>query len=196
MKNKIIDLTPLLDVVLIMVFALLITVANNEEESRVKANELEGQVKSLAEENQTIINENNQLALENDQLKYLEEIREELEDATKLEYLSQYFFFIDIHVDVENNHEIIINDTKTNIYVSFDQLSDVEVKKQKEEQLSTYLIKLVESEGNMNHVLISVNDYGYVQRVSFNFIKNVSSSIKNDFDFSVYVNENLYYKGE
>lgn len=157
--NSIVDLTPLLDVVFILLFALLMSLSTEKNASDQKVDELasvldmtETQLKEVQSENDQMNGTIQQIKeqqmslnssfvdwftkeqevealLSNPQTQNLFDLSKTSESLFKMDFLANQFFFIDVKVDAANAYKVIINGTTTNIQLNGALFNDEEGKK-------------------------------------------------------------------
>lgn len=146
--NSIVDLTPLLDVVFILLFALLMSLSTEKNASDQKVNELSTVVESTAVQLEDMRSKNEQMAeavykvkeqqmalnssfvdwftkeidpevlLDNPQTETIFDLDKTSESLYKMDFIANQFFFIDVKVDSRDIHTVYINNETTNIQLS------------------------------------------------------------------------------
>ncbi|GKX28037.1 hypothetical protein SH1V18_05170 [Vallitalea longa] len=221
-QKTFLDLTPLLDVVLILLFAFMLNVnaTNSEKDSELNGEQqINSELQSTIEEKDEQIAklENNIIELKNkvdnlskdmDEISFdianeretlmtvsnnmaewftnnkhtLEELADSedigkladddsiLEQIHKYETISKKYFFIDIKLK-SNKNKFFINGKDTNTYIALEEMTSVESKENKKEQIKDIIEKIIDDrEGGYTFILITLSEEDHVYRYAFNLV--------------------------
>ena len=194
-REKLIDLTPLLDILMIILFAVLMNVQAEKSVSEETAKEQAQVIEELSKTNRDLVRE--QEALEGELTKITtflsewvemednafrvtqpEELREEL---IKYETIRDKIFFVDVALQTKSN-KLFINDKTAYIYIPYSQVSD----KAKRETLKGRIQDLIEEElplggGEKSFYVISLKDDGEVYRYAYQVVWEVIKDIEDKY---------------
>lgn len=194
-REKLIDLTPLLDILMIILFAVLMNVQAEKSVSEETAKEQAQVIEELSKTNRGLVRE--QEALEGERTKittFLSEWVEIEDDAVrvtqpeglreeliKYETIRDKILFVDVALQTKEN-KLFINDKTAYIYIPYSQVSD----KAKRETLKGRIQDLIEEElslggGDKNFYVISLKDDGEVYRYAYQVVWEVIKDIENKY---------------
>ncbi|QUI21925.1 hypothetical protein HZI73_06235 [Vallitalea pronyensis] len=100
------------------------------------------------------------------------------EQLYKYDTLSKRYFFVDITLQTSNN-QLSINDERTGIYITFDDVSNDDRKHLKMEQIKESIEKVLENrEGGYTFVLMTLSEEGNVYRYAYNLVWDAIKEIE------------------
>ena len=201
-KNKLIDMTPLLDVILILLFAFLMSVQFEAEEYQEQSKNLEKEMEKVKEEallTESQLQENiSELKKQQDltnraiaQFLMQGEMSEELqmssfegllneETASKsllqMDLLSKQYFFLEVRIDTMDRHQVYINDEATQIYLSADKRLDESQKQKDQQSLYDLLANKIDYSGkkfSMLTLIESRNQYEYASQLLWDVFSEI-----------------------
>jgi hypothetical protein len=141
--NSLIDLTPLLDVVFILLFAFLMTMSMEKDASDEKANQLAETLAESAGEMEALVEENNQLRTNLERIKEQQanlnegfvkwfaqegtvdvfqnnalmmsvfDLEKTSQSLYQMEFITNQYVMINVSVDAKNQNRIVVNGTTT-----------------------------------------------------------------------------------
>jgi uncharacterized protein YlxW (UPF0749 family) len=189
-KKSFIDLTALLDVVLILFFAALINMANSAELDKETKNAAEAQLQEQVQENQSLqetvdVLEAKVSSLDEDLHAHKAELVDlygsEIEDLKDHQEILSKISIIEIVLTGENN-ELIINDGETNIHILKERLLTEERTSILEEDLITALNDAIDSRDKSDIIFmkVSVADRE-VYKYAYDYLLDVVNKVINDY---------------
>jgi uncharacterized protein YlxW (UPF0749 family) len=189
-KKSFIDLTALLDVVLILFFAALINMANSAELDKETKNAAEAQLQEQVQENQRLqetvdVLEAKVSSLDEDLHAHKAELVDlygsEIEDLKDHQEILSKISIIEIVLTGENN-ELIINDGETNIHILKERLLTEERTSILEEDLITALNDAIDSRDKSDIIFmkVSVADRE-VYKYAYDYLLDVVNKVINDY---------------
>lgn len=178
-RKSFVDLTALLDVVLILFFAVLINMANSVDVIAEENNEMSDQITEIEEKHKKIENELEE-ALKDLEIKEFELASlmgveaEELEDYQEIiNRISK----VDIMLVGENN-ELFINDQETNISIVREKLETPARREILEKEIKSAINLAIErrDKGNFIFIRISVNDTD-VYKYAYDYLTEIVDAV-------------------
>lgn len=175
-REKVVDLTSLLDVVLILLFGLLVTMSMETEEAQSEINALQNDlfqermnVEYLMDEQEILTGQISEIIESEDPIKRLEQ----------LEFISEQFYVIEVRVDSESGHEVVINEERTRIFLPLSIRNDQEALEQVKLELFDTIEELIaENNTEANYTLLSLEDRGGTYNFAFDLLWNVFRDIE------------------
>lgn len=177
-KNSMFDLTPLLDVILILLFAILIngqferSEADAAYESALSESEAAYE-RSLAEqatETSRLSSEILELNRIIDELKAVQDSDLTAADLKKYEALQGLVRILDVRLESRENL-VIIDGVRTNLYLLYDELATPEQMAVQRERLKTLLQERLNLSSGM--VLLTLSEDGQVFRYAYQLVHSV-----------------------
>lgn len=177
-KSFIIDLTSLLDIVLILLFVLFLNVAYqkevNEDENEKVQQELQAKIDKL-EEDMSKIN------IQNEKVSKWFDDKITKKDIYQLDYISNKFYFIDIYIDNANDYRIFINDKDTNIQIPIEIVDNKEVLSEIKLALYEKLDEVLDQKkGGYEFALITLNDDGKTYKFAYDLVWQTINKLQKD----------------
>lgn len=191
-NNMKIDLTPLLDVMMIIIFAVLMSIQKEHMDMKQSSKDYSKSLESLSKENQSLYEKNKDLERilsqynrylsqfitdedENISLNNPEAFKEEI---LKYNSIKPKFSFIDIELKTKDNN-LYINQQKTNIYIFFEQVSKEESRTSLKRSIQEAIeAQLQVEKGSTPLYLISLKDDGTVYRYAYTLVWEVIKDIE------------------
>lgn len=169
-KNTLFDLTPLLDVILILLFAILI----NGQFERAQAVELyEDEIEALYQSSQMEISKKNQeiMALKSTlkDLQFASETEWSLEDVRTYEALKDITQIITVRL-VSLQNQILLNDENSGIYILKSQIDDLVQMENLKLRIQTAIKKQMRTN---QPVLIILEGDTLIYNYAYNFVERV-----------------------
>jgi hypothetical protein len=194
-NNKYIDLTALLDVMMIILFAVLMNIQTENIEIKQISQDNAKSIEILSIENHDLIKQNKALEKvlsefnlslaqfitmdnKNISLDNPEAFREEI---LKYNVVKSRFSFIDVHLKTNSNH-LYINEQGTNIYIFYEQVSDPA----RRTSLKASIQEAIEAQlqlhnSNKPFYLLSLKEDGTVYRYAYTLVWEVIKDIESKY---------------
>ncbi len=188
-REKIVDLTSLLDVVLILLFGLLVTMSMEKQEAQ---NEIQVLEDSLYQEQRQVDYLINKQEMINAQIAQIIESDDPAKRLEQLDFVAQQFLVIDVWIDKEKNHEIIMNDESTHIFLPLSIRNNPSALEQARQDIYTFIETMIaDNQEQSKYVLLSLEDKGGTYNYAFNLVWNVFREIEQN-EQSVQVHKMQY----
>ncbi len=188
-REKIVDLTSLLDVVLILLFGLLVTMSMEKQEAQ---NEIQVLEDSLYQEQRQVDYLINKQEMINVQIAQIIESDDPAKRLEQLDFVAQQFLVIDVWIDKEKNHEIIMNDESTHIFLPLSIRNNPSALEQARQDIYTFIETMIaDNQEQSKYVLLSLEDKGGTYNYAFNLVWNVFREIEQN-EQSVQVHKMQY----
>ncbi|WZL80081.1 hypothetical protein QBE53_09710 [Vallitaleaceae bacterium 9-2] len=188
-REKIVDLTSLLDVVLILLFGLLVTMSMEKQEAQ---NEIQVLEDSLYQEQRQLDYLINKQEMINAQIAQIIESDDPAKRLEQLDFVAQQFLVIDVWIDKEKNHEIIMNDESTHIFLPLSIRNNPSALEQARQDIYTFIETMIaDNQEQSKYVLLSLEDKGGTYNYAFNLVWNVFREIEQN-EQSVQVHKMQY----
>lgn len=197
-KNRLIDMTPLLDVILILLFSFLMSVQFEAEsyqeqnesleqeiaETRVKLNEQGLELKEIKSENisleeQLTEYQKQQEILERATAQFFKEEDMATKSLLQMDLLAQQYFFLEVRIDTENRHQVYINEEATQIYLTGDKRLDEEQKSKDKQKIYDILVQKIDYSGKKFSMLTLIEDrtqYEYASQLLWAVFSDIESA--------------------
>lgn len=173
--NSLVDLTPLLDVVFILLFAFLMSLSLEKNRSDEKVEELTATVSTTSQALELSEEKNDQLQTANERLVEQQQVLNESfiqwftdegsvvdlldnpqvaslfdqnkteESLYKMDFIANQFYFVDVKVDAVHRYKVLINDAETDLQLNEALFSDMTGKEQMKDMLFVELEKVLRS---------------------------------------------------
>lgn len=209
--GKITDLTPLLDVVLILLFALFLNVSFQQQTTKAQNQDLSRQLSDIKQQleqsnSQTesleqslaliqqqsdeltkavavwltknkVVNQNQNV----DQVKQLFDADVAGKSLAQLDRLAKSYFFVEVEIDTDRNHEVKINGQSTGIQLDFEARTETSLLEQAEKELYHRLDQVLERrQGGYEFALITLTDDGKSYRYAYDLTWQVINRLQKD----------------
>ncbi len=175
-REKVVDLTSLLDVVLILLFGLLVTMSMETKEAQSEINALQNDlfqermnVEYLMDEQEILSGQISEIIESEDPIKRLEQ----------LDFILEQFYVIEVRVDSESGHEVVINEERTRVFLPLSIRNNQQALEQVKVELFNNIEELIaENNTEANYILLSLEDRGGTYNFAFDLVWNVFRDIE------------------
>ncbi len=180
-REKIIDLTSLLDVVLILLFGLLVTLSLEKEDVQGQMDALENIVYQAELEKEYLEKEAMELkAYLSEQFNY--------EDPVKIlkqqDVMVRQFMVVDVRIDTDSKHEVVINEQPIRVFLPLSIRNDNQALEEARKDIYNALEKVIlEERVQGQYILLSLEDRGGTYNYAFNLVWNVFREIEESQQF-------------
>lgn len=174
-RSNAMDFTPLIDVFLILLFAILLN-THTAESNRFET------------ENQQLLTENTTLTV---QLEKLESqlgkpVLTAIEDQSKLNFLDDKLLMLNVTLRTPHN-QVWIDETPTDIVLKSDTMPSLEIRAELIKSIEKTLLKAIQSSYKTTSVVvISLGEDGHAYRYAYLILEEAMMGLKNDTDHTYY----------
>ena len=97
----------------------------------------------------------------------------------QLDFISEQFYIVEVRIDNENNHEVIINEEKTRIFLPLSIRNNQLALEQIRKEIYNYIEGMIaDNEKQSAYILLSLEDRGGAYKYAFDLIWNVFREIE------------------
>lgn len=160
-RSKLVDLTPLLDVVLILLFALMMVISSENDAARKQAKEAEQEGETYRQKAVELQENVKDMEAQINQYEALLE-RYPLDTSdtaltlTQMEYIAQGYVLINVSVDSADNSRLYVNQEETNILIDTSLRGDSAYVQGLKSRIQDELIETMQQEGRSKNVLVTL----------------------------------------
>ena len=186
-RTKFVDLTSLLDVVLILLFALMMVLSGENEAAKDDVEKVQQQNEAYRQEVLELQEEKTQLQNQQDTYEaLLSQYPLESEDTaltlTQMQFMAEGYVLINLAVDSEDNDRLTINEDGTNILIDTSLRGNQQYAQTLKARIQDALFEKVQGEGPGKNVLVTLIQDASMTIFAYDLIEEAVADLELDQD--------------